>query len=570
MMNVKNHFAPDPNVISKLVQLGMGGPQGKQLLQQYYNNPPSWMTPSEAKLYVPLAAERLDRIAKETQKIAAPQTTVAEDKIAGLAGIQPQQAPVQQQAQPEQQAQPQAQPQGGVADLPVSDDMFQEKNMAGGGIVAFDGGGEVPRFANRGLVALNTPQLNDNLQYLYKMYNEVPAGSPEQAKIISAIEQINGQMNGQVQAPTTPSAPAGPYANYPVLQQADTEVQAAKKGIAGLMGDMEYKPEELKKIGDDYLTQREGAGSQFRTKAEELMTKKEARVADMGKDLGLKTALNFFTNLAGTKERYFGTAFGQAGSKAQEYYDAAQEKQQRAQDSVDAMNMNYQLARAAEAKGDFDARDKFMDKAQDNKRQATTAQITGYKAMGELAASQAQSFLNLKKAETDKVRADADLIRAKAPPDLVQTIQYMEGKVRKLNDSGAYNSLNGGKKLSEAQIQAVANGYIVDLTRRGAGDTYKGATLDTAVANQVQTELTNNKEYIAARDIATDPKATQADRDTAEKTMRKIESETDTRLRSRIKSDFNTANSRERSLIPGLSGVGVDAANPLGLNLPKL
>jgi len=35
---------------------------------------------------------------------------------------------------------------GGLAELHVPDHMFQEHNMAGGGIVAFDGGGEVPRF----------------------------------------------------------------------------------------------------------------------------------------------------------------------------------------------------------------------------------------------------------------------------------------------------------------------------------------------------------------------------------------------------------------------------------------
>jgi hypothetical protein len=36
---------------------------------------------------------------------------------------------------------------GGLADLDVPDHMFQEHNMAGGGIVAFDEGGHVPRYA---------------------------------------------------------------------------------------------------------------------------------------------------------------------------------------------------------------------------------------------------------------------------------------------------------------------------------------------------------------------------------------------------------------------------------------
>lgn len=51
-------------------------------------------------------------------------------------------------------AQSEAQPQAnmGIATAPMREDMYQEENYAGGGIVAFDGGGEVPRFQNRGYV----------------------------------------------------------------------------------------------------------------------------------------------------------------------------------------------------------------------------------------------------------------------------------------------------------------------------------------------------------------------------------------------------------------------------------
>ena len=45
-----------------------------------------------------------------------------------------------------------AQPMQGVAGLPVPDEMFSEQAMAAGGIVAFEEGGEVKRFANQGLV----------------------------------------------------------------------------------------------------------------------------------------------------------------------------------------------------------------------------------------------------------------------------------------------------------------------------------------------------------------------------------------------------------------------------------
>jgi hypothetical protein len=80
----------------------------------------------------------------------APQSTVAEDLEQGLGSVapqgQPQEAPQQPQEAPQEQPVVQAAA-GGLADLDVPDHMFQEHNMAGGGIVAFDEGGHVPRYA---------------------------------------------------------------------------------------------------------------------------------------------------------------------------------------------------------------------------------------------------------------------------------------------------------------------------------------------------------------------------------------------------------------------------------------
>lgn len=42
----------------------------------------------------------------------------------------------------------------GIANLPVDEGMYQEQNFASGGIVAFDDGGEVQRYASKGLVNL--------------------------------------------------------------------------------------------------------------------------------------------------------------------------------------------------------------------------------------------------------------------------------------------------------------------------------------------------------------------------------------------------------------------------------
>lgn len=521
-------FNANPNVIGQLVKLGMQGEQGRRLIQSYYYNPPEWMSPTEAKLYVPIAAERLDQLRKDAIKAAAPQTTVAEDKVAGLAGLQPQQAAPQQQPQQAQQAptqQPQAQsqetPAGGVADLPIPDDMYQEQSMAGGGIVAFDGGGEVQRFANRGLVSLNTPQLNSNLQFLLQQYAALPDDSPQKAQVAAAIQQIENQMNpgessrsdtglsslAGFAAPQVPGVLGGNagipaaaqtssiYSKVPVLDQSDKSINEARSGIAGIMKNMEYTPAQIESMGKQYMTEREGAGAPFRTKAEELLAKQQTRADEIGKNADLKTALKFFTSLAGSKSPYFATAAGMAGSEAIDYRDKIEENIQRAQAAADSANMNYQMARAAEAKGDFDARDKFINAAKDDRRSAASAQIKGYQAQGELAAAQAKSYLDLRKTQIDEVRARAEVFRAQNPESVLM-YNTIEGKVRTLNKAGAYNDVNGGKPLSEAQIQSVAAGTFVDF-RHGNQNVDKDNTIRVKAGENV---MYNINTVIAGQD----------------------------------------------------------------------
>ena len=83
----------------------------------------------------------------------APQSTVAEDLAGGVAQLQPMIG-----GQPGPQPRPTPQDQG-VASLPVPDTMFQEQSMAGGGIVAFDDGGEVQRFQGGGGVQARMTEL---------------------------------------------------------------------------------------------------------------------------------------------------------------------------------------------------------------------------------------------------------------------------------------------------------------------------------------------------------------------------------------------------------------------------
>ena len=109
----------------------------------YVQNPqgevPSFLALSELQ-------RRKDTRAKY-QAEQTPESSVAEDLtrpaqpqggLAMLAG-QPQNAPNSQ----------------GIANLPIDEGMYQEQNFAGGGIVAFDDGGEVKRFVNQGFVSLD-------------------------------------------------------------------------------------------------------------------------------------------------------------------------------------------------------------------------------------------------------------------------------------------------------------------------------------------------------------------------------------------------------------------------------
>jgi len=111
-----------------------------------------------------------------------PSSTVAQDVVA-QATPRPAMPAMPMQAQPEAAPQPQ-QPvmsaaQGGLAELHVPDHMFQEHNMASGGIVAFDGGGHVPRYngdtADESLVA-NTETVPD---WMYEQGLEEPLISPD-------------------------------------------------------------------------------------------------------------------------------------------------------------------------------------------------------------------------------------------------------------------------------------------------------------------------------------------------------------------------------------------------------
>jgi len=90
-------------------------------VQNPTGNVPSYLALSEL--------QRRKDMREKYQAQQTPQSSVADD--------------LEQQATPQLQAQAQPQQAQGVAGLPVPDEMFSEKSMAAGGIVAFDDGGGV-------------------------------------------------------------------------------------------------------------------------------------------------------------------------------------------------------------------------------------------------------------------------------------------------------------------------------------------------------------------------------------------------------------------------------------------
>ena len=140
----------------------------QDLLLKYAQNPSA-----EVPQYLAMAAMQFQKEMKEGGNQAQPSQGTVKDAIIqqAMQGQMPQQVQPTQPPMPQQQMQPQ-QPvmhaaHGGLAELHVPDYMFQEHNMAGGGIVAFDEGGPVKHFVEGGT------SLDDALAQYQKRRSEI-------------------------------------------------------------------------------------------------------------------------------------------------------------------------------------------------------------------------------------------------------------------------------------------------------------------------------------------------------------------------------------------------------------
>jgi len=192
-------------------------------VENYYHNP-------TANVPMYLALSELMRRKEMRDKANAnkpKEKTVAEDLIqaiqpqqAGIAGLS-KERPMQQAMAPQPEMPTQQMAQGGLVDLPVNDTMFQEQNYAGGGIVAFDDGGNVKHYDGtsgsevngtsrlgdyyRKLRATNLKKQEENklrnqlLSEKYRIQGDIFSNlMPDQkAAQDTTLKQIDAQLNNQ-------------------------------------------------------------------------------------------------------------------------------------------------------------------------------------------------------------------------------------------------------------------------------------------------------------------------------------------------------------------------------------
>jgi hypothetical protein len=178
-----------------------------------------------------MAGMMIDRIQK--QNMQAPQSTVAQD-VLGLPAAAP-----QQPQQPQQQMQqPQVPPQGtGIEQLPAG----EVGEYAGGGIVAFGDGGDVPGYADRGYVKSDwqipaSEQKRRDVEWALpiRMKELEEARASGDPKTIAAAERQVRQIVGNA-----PIAAGGVYDLFSPAQAATTTQPA---GIASTSADYFQDP----------------------------------------------------------------------------------------------------------------------------------------------------------------------------------------------------------------------------------------------------------------------------------------------------------------------------------------
>ena len=335
---------------------------------------------------------------KAAQHQPAPQT-VADQKLGSLAP-----AP-QVQGLPED---------SGIAQLPAQN----MENFADGGIVAFGDGGEVPRYADTGLVYGGYGYGNTGSQ---RQYTQAELAEAQRLREMGLIDLLKEKLGPAWKALTTPpaakvkqeafqsgtdiggpgSSPAnmGAPAVAPTVsfdnQQGTGGAGAGGAGMGGAGGaaapaaglpsidaymkrfEMGLPKKEEAQSEESFMSKREEPMKEYFAKANQAIEKERSRLEE-GKQQDFYMALiEGGLAAAGGTSQYGLQNLAQGFGKGAASFREALKDFRRASQENSKMEMDLMKAKAADKKGDMDAYQKYMDNVADR-----NAKIDGYKAAG--------------------------------------------------------------------------------------------------------------------------------------------------------------------------------------------
>lgn len=331
---------------------------------------------------------------KAAQHQPAPQT-VADQKLGSLAP-----AP-QMQGLPED---------SGIAQLPAQN----IEGMAAGGIVAFEEGGEVPRYQNQGLVYGGYGFGNTASQ---PQYTQAQLAEAQRLREMGLIDLLKEKFGPAWQALTTPPAakvkqetfqsgtdiggPGSSPANMGAAAVAptvtfDNQQGAGAAGAVGASGaggqpapglpsidaymkrfEMGLPKKEEAQSEEAFMRKREEPMKEYFAKANQAIEKERSRLEE-GKQQDFYMALiEGGLAAAGGTSQYGLQNLAQGFGKGAASFREALKDFRRASQENSKMEMDLMKAKAADKKGDMDAYQKHMDNVADR-----NSKIDGYKAAG--------------------------------------------------------------------------------------------------------------------------------------------------------------------------------------------
>jgi hypothetical protein len=256
-------------------------------------------------------------------------------------------------------------PAAGIEGLPIREDMYDERTMAAGGIVAFDGGGAVPRFQVGGTFDMFMPDDADRTQFgevavpveltgklgLAQIY-DIKSGKYGRTRE-EILKRFNVAAPAPAQAAPIPAAaPAAPAAQ----QVTPVGIAAPAPRTAAPIAAVPAAPKQTAPTIDELMKERQQYGPQGQAYEElekEVRGSAAEKKAERQQNMWMRVAEAGFGVMSGQSPDAL-TNIGKGLSAAMQSY-AQDLKEQKKLDRDDRKTLaDIQQARRAEARGDYD------------------------------------------------------------------------------------------------------------------------------------------------------------------------------------------------------------------------